>query len=184
MLHNARDTMLVITVTGWRQDGNEMGWGQGHELCFCRILTPFEHHQPPHCHLGAVHSTMKTLILRMTKMVNALKEEPIQRHSTNNYTSMCHFFGFHFMPLRKLVLVGHISFTFVFSQMFWWPFVGDRDSHKTPFGHPKKDNDHNLQCVTPFKTWNICLPFYFKTKIKKISAREEADTLFSHHHEH
>ena len=41
MLHNARDTMLVITVTGRERDGT----GQGHELLFCRILTPFEHHQ-------------------------------------------------------------------------------------------------------------------------------------------
>ncbi len=32
------------------------------------------------------------------RMVNALKKNPIQRHSANNYTSMSHFNGFHFMP--------------------------------------------------------------------------------------
>jgi hypothetical protein len=39
-----------------------------------------------------------------------------------------------------LVLVGHISFTFVFSQMILRPFVGDRNSHwKHRWKHEKRE---------------------------------------------
>ncbi len=49
--------------------------------------------------ISRFESTMRTLTLRQTKMdeVNALKKNPIQSHSSNNYTSLSHFNGFHFM---------------------------------------------------------------------------------------
>jgi hypothetical protein len=44
MLHNARETMLEITVTGWRQDGKGTDQGVAN-YTLVEFLQPFEHHQ-------------------------------------------------------------------------------------------------------------------------------------------
>ena len=73
----------------------------------CALLTLFNNHHHHLHHTAAwvpfisrFESTVRTLTLRKTKMdeVNSLKKNPIQRHSSNNYTSLSHFTGCHFMP--------------------------------------------------------------------------------------
>ena len=94
-----------------------------------RLLTLFNNHHHHHHHTAAwapkrqgqgnnsiwrhtcapfvsalVHSrfesTMSTLILRKTKMVNALKKNP-NKAIPQTTTLQCLTFGFHFIPLRK-----------------------------------------------------------------------------------
>jgi hypothetical protein len=131
---------------------------------------------------------MKTLILRMTKMVNALKGEPIQRNSANNYTSMCHFFGFDFMPLRKKTL---LFWSDIFHSLsFFHKCFDDRSWEigtviKPPLDTRKKTMIIIFNVLLLLKLEIYCMfTLYFNTKIKRISAREEAKALFSHHHEH
>jgi hypothetical protein len=99
---------------------------------------------------------MRTLILRMEKMVNALKKNPIQRHSSNYYTSMSHFYGFHFMPYlgRRPSCSGQDIITILLSFSFKcfddrsWEIGVNSNRHKTPFGNTKEEN--GLQCIAPF----------------------------------
>ena len=84
-------------------------------------------------------------------MVNALKkEEPVQRHSANKYTSMSHFFGFHFMSHRKKI---NLFWSDIFHSLsFFYKCIDDRSHKLTVIGNTKKVNGHNLQCSAPFKT--------------------------------
>ena len=130
MLHNARETMLEITVTGWETGrvgvrfrgsriillsssfnplsiikksvcvSRESNW---HSQRTCALLTLFYNHD--HHHIAAWVQFIHVSSQRRghwhwgwQRVVNALKKNPIQRHSANNYTSMSHFNGFHFMP--------------------------------------------------------------------------------------
>ena len=70
--------------------------GQGNNSIWRHTCAPFVS--------ALVHSrfesTMSTLILRKTKMVNALKKNP-NKAIPQTTTLQCLTFGFHFIPLRK-----------------------------------------------------------------------------------
>ena len=121
MLHNARETMLEITVTGWETGRVGVRVRGSRIILLSSSFNLFEHHQKeclcpenqidthreqtPFWLISIITITTTTLPLgcrsftfRVSDEDIDIEEEPKQRRYANNYTSMSHFYGCHFMP--------------------------------------------------------------------------------------
>ncbi len=185
MLHNARETMLEITVTGT---------GRTRVTNFTLVESqPFEHHQNKvfvfpvnlnwhsqrtYALLTLFNNHHHHLTAAWLPFIHVSSQRWGHWHWGWNYTKPLHkqldfnvslldFTSCHIWEEDPLVLVGHSTFSFDFLKWF-----DGRSWMVTVIKHPLETHKKRmvLNVLLLFKTWNVYVRLYLQTRIKKISA--------------